>query len=213
MVGAPHRSGPRPQPDDQESQSASMAEERQLRQFDLEADRRNRRFFVALLVGFAILAVAGGIFAAWLILMNSPEPPGIPPVTRGPSKAPEPIEPIRPIVDDDDDRGVVVERKKTPSLKQKPTDQDINRGLAKLQKFFNQCAREHGGLEGTKVRVDFSVGADGRPTQSFARNPYARTPLGRCVANVIKTKGRFTRSRDGLADIRREIILHPGPSG
>jgi hypothetical protein len=189
-----------------------MAEERELRRFDLEADRRNRRFFVALLVGFAILAVAGGIFAAWLILKNSPEPPDIPPMQRGPAKSPEPIEPIRPIVEDDDDPPVVVE-KKTPSLKQKPTDQDINRGLAKLQKYFNQCAREHGGLEGTKVRVDFSVGADGRPTQSFARNPYARTPLGRCVAAVIKDKGKFTRSRDGLADIRREIILHPGPSG
>jgi hypothetical protein len=188
-----------------------MAEERELRRFDLEADRRNRRYFVALLVGFAVLAVAGGIFAAWLILMSGPEEPDIPARRRPPPKEVEPIEPIRPIVEDDD--AVVVKDPKTPKLKQKPTDSDIDRGLRKLQKYFNQCAREHGGLEGTKVRVDFSVGADGRPTQSFARNPYARTPLGRCVAAVIKKHGKFTRSRDGLADIRREIVLHPGPSG
>lgn len=189
-----------------------MAEERELRRFDVEADRRNRRFFVALLVGFAILAIAGGIFAAWLILMNQPQPPDIPPARRTQPEPVEPIEPIRPIVEDDDEPAVVP-TKKPSGLKQKPSDSDINRGLGRLQKFFNQCARDHGGLEGTKVRVDFSVGADGRPTQSFARNPYARTPLGRCIAEVIKTKGKFTRSRDGLADIRREIILHPGPSG
>lgn len=188
-----------------------MAEERELRRFDVEADRRNRRFFVALLVGFAILAVAGGIFAAWLILMNQPQPPEIAPVRRGPTKAPEPIEPIRPIIDDDDVTPTV--ETKTVKLKQKPSDSDISRGLRNLQRWFNQCAREHGGLEGTKVRVDFSVGPSGRPTQSFARNPYARTPLGRCIAKVIKDKGKFARSRDGLADIRREIILHPGPTG
>jgi len=190
-----------------------MAEPRELRRFDLEADRRNRRFFVALLVGFAILAVAGGIFFAWLILADSPEPPDIPPMRRGPPPEVEPIEPVRPIVQRDEVEVEPPPRKSRPKLKAAPSAGDISRGIGRLQGAFNQCARKHGGLEGTKVRVDFSVGADGRPTQSFARNPYARTPLGRCIANVIKTQGKFTRSRDGLADIRREIVLHPGPSG
>jgi hypothetical protein len=143
--------------------------------------------------------------------MRGPTPPDIPPPRRAPPSEPEPLPEFEPLPEPEDDDGSP--GPSTPSLKPRPTDRDIDRGLRALDKYFTRCAREHGGLDGTKIRVDFSVGGDGRPTESYARNPYDKTPLGRCVAQVIKDHGRFTRSRDGLADIRREITLHPGPTG
>ena len=189
--------------------TATTADDRPLRRFDLEQDRRNRKIFIALASGFALFAIVAGLVVALLIVLSGPKEPPIPGPKGSKNRGGAVITDITPIEPDE----IAVEEPPPPPTPEpiRPSERNIDRGLARLDKYFTRCAREHGGLQCTVIRVDFSVGADGRPTQSASRNPYARTPLGRCVADVIKTHGRFASSLDGLADIRREIELHPEP--
>ena len=187
--------------------SASAVDTREVRHFELEADRRARRLFLFVVIGFAILAVAGGIFAAWLLLEDETTPEIAPPKP----KPPEPIEEFGagpPVEFRDDEPAVKRAPQRITKLAESLGDGDIARGLGRLQAAFDACARTHGALEGTIVNLDFSVGGDGRVGESAARPPNGKTPLGLCVAGVVKT-GSFARSRNGRRDIRWSVKLHP----
>jgi hypothetical protein len=178
------------------------------RRFDVEEDERDRRRFVVLASAFAVMAIAAGFIAALLVLRDGPIPTAIgTAINRGVGDfdPPEPPEPIPPQPEPEP------EPKPETTKPQRPSDRNVRRALHNLQRYFDGCAREHGGLENTLIRVDFSVEPHGRATRSFARNPYGRTPLGRCVAQVIIDHGKFASSRDGLADVRADITLHPNP--
>lgn len=90
-----------------------------------------------------------------------------------------------------------------------PQQQQVQWGLAKLQPRLNRCARDHGGLDGTRISIEFSIKPDGSVAQSHARLPYTRTPLGRCVAATVLDFGSFPPSKRGLADVRRDVVLSP----
>jgi hypothetical protein len=186
--------------------SASAVDTREVRHFELEADRRARRLFLFVVIGFAILAVAGGIFAAWLLLEDETTPELAPPKP----KPPEPIEEFGagPPVEFRDEEPVKPPPQRFTKLAESLGDGDIARGLGRLQAAFDACARKHGALEGTIVNLDFSVGGDGRVGESAARPPNGKTPLGLCVAGVVKT-GSFAKSRNGRRDIRWSVKLHP----
>lgn len=179
---------------------------REVRHFELEADRRARRFFLFVVIGFAILAVAGGIFAAYLLLEDETTPEIAPPK----AKPPEPVEDFGdgpPVAFRDDEPPQKIQR--TPSRLQETLDNgDIGKGMSRLQAAFDACARTHGALEGTIVAVDFSVAGTGRVEDSASRPPNGKTPLGLCVAGVVKT-GSFAKSRNGRRDIRWSVKLHP----
>ncbi|MBL4683971.1 MAG: hypothetical protein JKY37_05235 [Nannocystaceae bacterium] len=179
-----------------------MDDGREGRQFEVEAQRRHKRLFVGLMIGFAVLAVVAGIaLAIWVI-----DPLGDPKIRAPKPPPPEIHAPIHnaPAVWKDDEPAPT---KSKPGLKQRLTGDDINRGMAKLRSAFNACARQHGAIDGTNVGLDFTVGPDGRVEFCSARRPHDRTPLGSCVARVVKNKGRFRKSREGLGDIHRTVVM------
>jgi hypothetical protein len=152
------------------------------------------------MVGFAILAILAGIIVAiWII----PAPDDIhlrPRVTKQAEEV-EPLE-IQPWEPEKETPEV-----KPPGLKDTLDDRDINRGISRMRAALDECAQTHGAIDGTLVTVDFSVTGGGRVDEAYSRNPHMNTPLGKCVANVFKTKGVFRKSRLGLRDIRRTVKL------
>lgn len=200
-MNRPRRGGVDPQ-----VSTASAADVREARHFDLEADRRARRRFGLLVVAFALLAIMGGIFAAWLLLddegprtatIDKPKPPEV--VEEHP-----PLEPFEP------EKVAVVEKpRQVAKLAETIGDNDLRRMLARLQSAFDVCARTHGAVEGTVVNVDFSIESSGRVEQSDARPPFGSTPLGQCVAGVIRDKAVFAKTRLGRRDVRWSIHVKP----
>lgn len=176
-----------------------------MRHFELEADRRQRRMFVLIVVAFALLAIGGGIFAAWLILSDDTPIAALPPKT----KLPEPVRDFEPEpgVPWGDDDQKTVRAPVTSKLRETLSDKDIGSGLSRIQAALDECARTHGAIDETVVHIDFSVNAGGRVDESDARPPFGKTPLGRCVADVVRTKGSFARSKAGRRDIRWSIKL------
>jgi len=99
-------------------------------------------------------------------------------------------------------------RKKAKRRVESLTDPSIQATFSHLSGQFDQCARERGGVDGSIVRVGFSVGPQGRATEAFSLSPHERTPLGRCIVNVV-AGARFGRSELGRSEIRWSIRLHP----
>jgi hypothetical protein len=186
--------------------SATATDNREVRHFELEADRRARRMFVMIVVAFALLAIGGGIFAAWLILSDDT------PIAALPPTKPKPPEAVR---DFEPEAGVpwgeakpVREPVRQPSkLGETLSDGDIGNGMRRMQAALDECARKHGAIDETTVHIDFSVNPSGRVDESDARPPFGKTPLGLCVADVVRTKGSFKASRSGRRDIRWSIKL------
>ena len=173
---------------------------REHRDFDLEAERRQRKLFTWLMVGFAILAILAGVIVAILVI----PPPDDIHLRPKPTKVAEKVEPIEvqpwePVKEKPKAKG--------PGLKDSLDQRDINRGIGLMRAALDRCAQTHGAIDGTLVTVDFSVTGAGRVDEAYSRNPHMNTPLGKCVANVFRTKGKFRRSRLGLRDIRRTVKL------
>ncbi len=175
---------------------------RQERHFDRETEKRNRRNFVVMVAAFAGLAMAGGALLAWWII-SPPDEDRPPPISNAEPEPPDPsgFDPF----DDGDEPEPEPERPK-PTVKRKLNSGDVDSGLRRIQAALNACAVKHGAIDGTRVGVDFSIKPNGRVSDSFSRPPH-KTPLGNCVANVIKTKGKFKKTQNGLGDIRRTITL------
>lgn len=174
---------------------------RQERRFDREAEKRNRRNFVLMIVGFALLAMVGGVALA-LWVLSPPEEQAPPPITKA---EPAPADPSGFEPFDEPDPEPV--KRKAAGLKRALDKGDVSRGLGKIQGALDKCAAKHGAIDGTLVNVDFSVAASGRVTDSFARPPHTGNPLGICVAGVIRDKAKFRKTKDGLGDIHRTIKL------
>lgn len=66
----------------------------------------------------------------------------------------------------------------------------VGSGWAKAGGAIKRCGREHGAMEGTRMKVTFSV-SGGSPTDVSVSMPYGVTPLGRCVAQAVKSGARF----------------------
>jgi hypothetical protein len=186
--------------------SSATADSREVRHFELEADRRARRMFVLIVVAFAFLAIGGGIFAAYLLLWDDDEATAIAPPKPKPPEAVEEFEPIAGVAwakDEPQNRPTRVAQKLAETI----SDGELARGLARLQAAFDECARTHGAIDGMTVHIDFSVGESGRVVESDARPPFGKTPLGQCIAGVVRSKGSFARTRTGRRDIRWTVKL------
>lgn len=177
---------------------------RQERRFDLEAEKRNRRNFMLMIVGFALLAMVGGVALA-LWVLSPPEEGTVGPITRVEPPEPDPTG-FEPYEEDEPDPEP--DAKPRPRGVKRQLDKgDVDSGLGKIQAALNQCAVKHGGLNKTLVTVDFSVAANGRVTEAYSRTPHSKTPLGLCVAKVIREKAKFRKTKEGLGDIRRTLTL------
>ncbi len=186
------------------SVSACMPDNsRQERRFDLEAEKRNRRNFVLMIVGFALLAMVGGVaLALWVLSPPDEERPK--PLAKAEPTLPDPtgFEPF-----EDDSEPEPEPRKPTGGVKRNLEKGDVDRGLGKIQAALNKCAQTHGAIDGTLVTVDFSVASNGRVTEAYARQPHSNNPLGLCVAKAIRQKAKFRKTKEGLGDIRRTLKL------
>lgn len=176
---------------------------------------RSRVTFVLVVCAVAFIAVAGGVLLAYLIFADKPEVKAIP------APPPRPPAPVEAFVAESVQAWDEVEtepgpepRRRHPGRRRAPPrasgvdDSVVGAGLGRLQASFDACARDHGAVTGSIVRVDFSVTAEGRVDDSSARAPHRRTPLGRCVAGVL-ARGRFSRSVNGRRDIHWSISLRP----
>ncbi len=175
---------------------------RQERNFEREAEKRSRRNFVLMIAAFAGLAMVGGVaLALWIISPPDEEAPR--PITKAEEERPLDPTGFEPFEDEPEPEP---EKVKT-GVKRKLDSSDIDKGIGKIRAALNACAVTHGAIDGTLVTVDFSVASSGSVTEAYSRSPHSRTPLGLCVANVIRTKGKFRRSKEGLGDVRRTIKL------
>ena len=173
--------------------------------------QRSRRRFLFFVIGIAIFAILLGALLAYLILVDSPKKR---PAPVGPPAPPKPVEQFAEPIEAWDDEP-------TPELPDRPRksgwsrprpesldDDSIRSGLARMQASFNECAREHGAVDGSLVRVGFSVSAEGQVNECFALAPHARTPLGRCIVEAV-ARARLKKTVLGRQDVRWSIILHP----
>lgn len=175
-------------------------ESRQDRRFDIEAEKRGRRTFVLMIVGFAVLAMVGGVALALLILSpldsTAPEPFPKPDTVARTGRHIDFVAAVEP------EEPTPVEGKPHRS---RPGPAPSKPELDPLQAGLRRCASKHGGLTGTDVTVDFHVADDGRVTDAFSRSPH-RTPLGVCVAKVIRERVRVPKAQRGR-DVTRGFVL------
>ncbi len=174
---------------------------------------RSKNKFVVVVIVIAIIAVLGALLAYYLLVKKSdtrptPPPPPPPPPQRVEAFQSQPIQKWDQVDEPDDPV-----RRTRPRTRNKPrpeslADSSIGATMRRLGGRFNQCAREHGAVDGSLVRVGFSVNSEGRVEGSFALAPHKRTPLGRCIANVLGG-ATFGRSEMGRNDVRWSITLHP----
>ncbi len=69
----------------------------------------------------------------------------------------------------------------------KPSPEVLKAALSKVRADAKRCGPEHGAAPGTKVEVKISIaGERGRVISAIAKPPYA-DPLGRCVADALRT--------------------------
>ncbi len=175
---------------------------RQERRFDLEAEKRSRRNFMLMIVGFALLAMVGGVALA-LWLLEPPDEDPVLPLTKVEAPVADPTG-FEPFEEPEPEPEI---RKPKAGIKRKLEKGDVDRGLGKIRPALNQCSAKHGAIDKTLVTVDFSVAANGRVTEAYSRTPHSNTPLGLCVAKVIRDKAKFRKTKEGLGDIRRTLTL------
>lgn len=173
---------------------------------------RSRNWFVVVMIAIAIIAVVGALLV-YFVFVEKPERQAIPPE---PPPPPKPVEPFRPMpVEAWDKADEPKPESKRPTRRtggrSKPQslgDSAVGAGIRRLASGFNRCGREHGAVDGSVVRVGFSISPSGSVTAVQSLAPHTRTPLGRCIANVLGG-GSFGRSEEGRSDITWSITLHP----
>ncbi|MGH1346953.1 MAG: hypothetical protein ACRBN8_35620 [Nannocystales bacterium] len=176
---------------------------RQERRFDLEAEKRSRRNFMLMIVGFALLAMVGGVALALWVLSPPDEDPVLP-LTKVEAPVADPTG-FEPFEEDEEPEPEVKRVRK--GVKRQLDKGDVDSGLGRIRAALNQCSAKHGAIDKTLVTVDFSVAANGRVTEAYSRTPHSKTPLGLCVAKVIRQKAKFRKTKEGLGDIRRTLTL------
>ncbi len=116
----------------------------------------------------------------------TPAAPPEPPVARPPAE--DPPAPIREATRPPTPRG----------------GNDVERGYAKVKGALVACGRTHGAVSGTTVTLRFEV-EDGRATAVEVSRPWNVTPLGRCVADAMRSRGKFPGVRGHVAVTERTI--------
>ncbi|GEM_PF-1289313 len=102
------------------------------------------------------------------------------------------------VVIDDPDTGEepvedVVKKPNGPAkVKEQLSTADVNRGLKRMNRKVKAC-KSKGGLPGMKIKVSLLI-SGGKVKSASARPPHTSTPVGKCVAGVVK-KARFTKAK------------------
>lgn len=100
-------------------------------------------------------------------------------------------------------------RPKTPKAPKAPrivatrSAKDISRGFGKAGKAAKQCGRNNGALPGQNITVEVSIKSNGQVLSASVSGPSRSTPLGKCVAKVVKSKAKFVQSKQPLQTNQR----------
>lgn len=174
---------------------------------------RSRNRFVIVVIIIAIVLVLAAILA-YMVLVDKPERQPVPP------KRPPPPPPVQPFPERAPEKWAQVKKPDSPPVRKtggrkgrKPRpetvgDSAISGTMRRLAARFNECARKYGGVDGSVVRVGFSISPDGGVNSPYSMSPHRKTPLGRCIANTLGG-AQFGRSEFGRSDVRWSITLHP----
>jgi serine/threonine-protein kinase len=109
-----------------------------------------------------------------------------------PTPAPPPLKPLGP----------------PSAAKKRLSDADISKGLSKISGRISACKRQHGGLPGMRVRVQFSIsGTSGAVIRAKALLPHAGTPLGTCIAGAVKQASFPKAEAELIRRVTREFKL------
>jgi tRNA A-37 threonylcarbamoyl transferase component Bud32 len=80
----------------------------------------------------------------------------------------------------------------TGSIRDALSAADVSKSLKKIQKKISAC-KSKGGLPGMKINVNFLI-SDGKVKSASARPPHTSSPVGQCVAGVVKG-ARFPKAK------------------
>jgi hypothetical protein len=123
---------------------------------------------------------------------------GTPPEPE-PQPEPEPIpEPLpepepEPVPDNTEVVPEPIAKQPVPTvIKDSLAQSDVDKGLSKIKSKVSAC-KSKGGLPGMKVQVNFLI-AEGKVKSASARPPHTSTPVGKCVADVVKA-AKFTKAK------------------
>ena len=119
-------------------------------------------------------------------LMDKPAPEPAPRAEE-PEPEPEPKPKARPKPERPRIEATPAQRRPPKPRKRKGT---VGSGWAKAAGGIKRCGRDHGAMEGTRMKVTFSV-SGGSATDVSVSMPYGVTPLGRCVAQAVRSGARF----------------------
>jgi len=182
-------------------------------EFSLNVPRRevSRNLVVGIVATLTLLGILVGL-TTWWVLMSDDEPveesvhpavvvdqPRAMPLPDKPRPAPEakaepepepkpePKPRPKPKVERPRIEATPAERRPSKPRKRNLT---VKSGWSKARGAIKRCGRDHGAMEGTSMRVTFSV-SGGSPTDVSVSMPYGVTPLGRCVAQAVKSRARF----------------------
>ena len=177
-------------------------------EFSLNVPRRevSRNLVVGIVATLTLVGILVGL-TTWWMLASDDEPveeavhPAV--VIDQPRAMPLPTEPEpvakpepKPEAKPEPERKVERERprieatpaRRRPKPRKRP--ETLASGWGRARGAIKRCGRDHGAMEGTRMQVTFSV-AGGSPTDVSVSAPYGATPLGRCVAQAVRSKARF----------------------
>ena len=160
------------------------------------------QLFTLRLLGVAAAAMAAGtLLALWLVSPPDEEAPTAFERTFEPTAEGPGFEPF------DDPPPPKVAARTPRRTRTRLGRADLERGFGRLDGAFDACARTHGALDGTVLTVDIDVAPGGTISTAHVQRPHAATPLGRCIADVLESKGSFRRTSQGASGVRRRIRL------
>ena len=123
------------------------------------------------------------------VVVKDPPPVALPPVVDPPPVVPDPP----PVVPDPPTKGKITKTKPDKKAEAKPKDAltaaELKTGFKGASAAVKGC-QSLGGIAGTSVKVDVTIGANGLVESATAHKPVGGSPLGRCVEKAAKT-GKF----------------------
>ncbi len=123
------------------------------------------------------------------VVAKDPPPVVEPPVVDPPPVVPDPP----PVVPDPPTKGKTIKPKTDKKADAKPKDAltaaELKTGFKGASAAVKGC-QSLGGIAGTSVKVDVTIGASGLVESASAHKPVGGSPLGRCVEKAVKT-GKF----------------------
>jgi serine/threonine protein kinase len=94
-----------------------------------------------------------------------------------------------------------------PKIKDVRDASDLSKGFGKAANAAKSCGKTHGALPGQKIPVEAAIKSNGQVLSANASGPSRSTPLGKCVADAVKSNARFVPSNQALQTEKHEYKM------